>query len=209
MANDFPDWTCMDEPAYFRYDDGYEPHEMYLPYIRRGKGEEPHYTPEDEERIINQQIRASQGFDIDFKMFRCIFNYQPLNFDDNNQFFTGTETTRELVERLTRESLEGFNEKKGTKYQLVKFVRAHYNETCCPAIMFYLTFQGKDPSEDEPKVFQTKICHFYHDLPKFVSCNLKPEKKVHSIETAEKEDAKKPRLTEALEQTRSILTESI
>lgn len=33
---------------------------MYLPFIRRGEGQPPHYTPEDEERIINEQIRKSQ-----------------------------------------------------------------------------------------------------------------------------------------------------
>ncbi|VVA93618.1 unnamed protein product [Arabis nemorensis] len=201
MGHDLPDWTLADEPAYLTYEDGFEPHEMYLPFIRRGEGKPPHLTSEDEERLINEQIRKSQGFDIEFEIFRCMFNYQPLNFDDNNQFFTGEETTRQLLERLTRESLEGFNKQKGTKYQFVKFLKGNFNEAMCPAIMFYITFQGKDPSDDEPKDFQAKICYFYHELPKYIYCELKPGKKVHSIETAEKEAAKKPRLTEELEQT--------
>lgn len=85
--------------------------------------------------------------------------------------------------------------------------------------MFYITFEGKDPCDDQPKQFRAKVCYLYFDPPMYIFCDLKPEKKgtlffppnlhlliwivlcllisivlaVHSIETAEKENVKKPK----------------
>ncbi|ESQ29057.1 hypothetical protein EUTSA_v10024042mg, partial [Eutrema salsugineum] len=87
----------------------------------------------------------------------AFFNYRPLNLDDNSRFvLVPPETTRELMDRLSRGSLERYNETMGTKFEFVKVVRANFHTTGSPAIMYFITFQGKEPSDDEPKLFQAK-----------------------------------------------------
>ncbi|XP_010513319.1 PREDICTED: uncharacterized protein LOC104789293 [Camelina sativa] len=111
MSDDLLERTIMEIPAYLKYVPGTEPEDVYIPYIRRGENEEANLSPEEEERIIKEQVIESEGFDIDFKQFRCLFNYRPLNFDDNNEYVMEPETTRELMYRLSPESLERYNER--------------------------------------------------------------------------------------------------
>ncbi|CAL9237630.1 unnamed protein product [Arabidopsis halleri] len=80
------------------------------PWVRRGEDEGPDLTPDEELRLLTKQITETQGFDIDFKQFRCVFNYRPVDYDDT-AFVVKPETPRELMDRLSRESLAGFNER--------------------------------------------------------------------------------------------------
>ncbi|KAL1216171.1 hypothetical protein V5N11_033795 [Cardamine amara subsp. amara] len=41
----------------------------------------PELTPEEEVVEMNKQLENSEGFDMDFKMFACLFNYRPVDLD--------------------------------------------------------------------------------------------------------------------------------
>ncbi|XP_010505330.1 PREDICTED: uncharacterized protein LOC104782167 [Camelina sativa] len=193
VGTDLPDWRNIVIPVELRYkDDGDVPGEHYYPHIRRPKDEDSTISAEDEYLLMKKQVQDSKGFDIDFTKFRCIFNYKPVNLDDN-QYALEPETTREFMARLSMESLEGFNEINSTNYVFVKVIKANFHFSA--GIMFYITFQGKLLSDYVLKQFQTKVICYCAE-PDFISCELKPEKRVHSIEAADKEDPKKPRLTD-------------
>ncbi|CAA7022829.1 unnamed protein product [Microthlaspi erraticum] len=191
-----PDWTAADTLHVFmrlRCEPEDIPEDVLNPF---GKG--PYLSLEEELRLINKQVEDSEGFDINFKEFRDIYNYQPVDFDDK-EYVMPPETHGELMDRLSRDSLEIYNERKGTRFELVKVFKANYHETGIPATMYFITFQGKDPSDDdEPKDFRAKVCHFSYSPNKYHSCELKPVKNVHFIETEEQEYAKKRRLAEEL-----------
>ncbi|CAA7014870.1 unnamed protein product [Microthlaspi erraticum] len=191
------DWTIDNAHVFMEHEAGSEPKNALIPCIRRNEDEDPYLTPEEELRRMTEQVEESQGFDINFKEFRCIFNYLPVDFDDNG-YVKPPETTRTLMDRLSRESLERYNQENDTGFEFVKFIKGNLHETGCPATMYYITFQGKAPSDDEPKEFRAKVCYFAHEPNMYHSCELKPEKKVHFIETEEKEDAKKRRLAQEL-----------
>ncbi|EFH62686.1 predicted protein [Arabidopsis lyrata subsp. lyrata] len=141
MSDDLPEWTIMEIPAYLKHLPGSEPVDAYILYIRRGENEEPNLSPEEEEQLIKEQVFESDGFDIDFKQFRCLFNYLPLNFDDNNEYVMEPETTRELMERLSRKSLERYNERKDTKYEFGKAIKANFYPTWAASVMYFITFE--------------------------------------------------------------------
>uniref|UniRef100_A0A1J3JUY2 Uncharacterized protein n=2 Tax=Noccaea caerulescens TaxID=107243 RepID=A0A1J3JUY2_NOCCA len=189
-----PDWTTDTAPVFMRLRCEYD--EIPEDTLRRWKG--PYHTLEEELGLIEKQVEDSEGFDINFEEFRDIYNYQPVDFDENI-YVMPPETTRELIDRLSRDSLERYNQNKGTRFEFVKVVKANFYETGTAAVMYFITFQGKDLSDDdEPKDFRARVCHFSYSPNKYHSCELKPVKKVHSIETEEKEDAKKRRLAQEL-----------
>ncbi|KAG2302735.1 hypothetical protein Bca52824_031386 [Brassica carinata] len=173
-GHDLPDWTTMDTKAYLLYEAGCEPRNMHIPCIRRGEDEGPYYTREEEERLMNKQVEESKGFDIDFKQFRYVFNYKPIDFDDDEMAIE-PETTRELIDRLSRESLKGYNEKKATNYEFVKVTKATYYDAAA-ATVYFITYQGKARSDDEPRDFRAKVIHYYHEPAKYISCDMKPDK---------------------------------
>ncbi|CAH8321623.1 unnamed protein product [Eruca vesicaria subsp. sativa] len=97
-----PDWTNeWGAPVFMRYEPGSEPEEKchFLPCIRRREDEGPFLTPEEEQRRFEEQVESSKGFDINFEEFRCIFNYVPVDFDEN-YYFKDTDTTRGVIKRL-------------------------------------------------------------------------------------------------------------
>lgn len=59
----------------------------------------------------------------------------------------------------------------------MKVIKANLHLTGTAADMYFITFKGKDPCYDQPREFRAKVCYFYHDLPKYIVCSLKPEKK--------------------------------
>ncbi|CAH8256009.1 unnamed protein product [Arabidopsis lyrata] len=99
--------------------------------VGRGEDEGPDLTPDEELLLLTKQITETQGFDIDFKQFRCVFNYRPVDYDDT-AFVVKPETPRELMDRLSRESLAGYNERENTRYEFVKVIKAnlHYWYSC-------------------------------------------------------------------------------
>lgn len=66
-----------------------------------------------------------QGFDIDFTKFTYGFNYTPVDFDDN-ELAVEPETTKELIDRLTRKSLEGFNDERVGELFSLLLSNSHY-----------------------------------------------------------------------------------
>ncbi|CAA7022826.1 unnamed protein product [Microthlaspi erraticum] len=115
-----------------------------------------------------------------FLLLPCIRN------EDEEPYLTPEEELRRMTEQV--------EESQDTDFEFVKFIKGNLHETGCPAVMYFITFQGKASSDDEPKEFRAKVCYFCYEPNMYHSCELKPEKKVHFIETEEKEDAKKRRL---------------
>ncbi|XP_048599389.1 uncharacterized protein LOC125579379 isoform X2 [Brassica napus] len=155
---------------------------------------------DEEYDLMAKQVTETQGFDMDFSQFRYDFNYRPVDFDDNSLVIDG-ETMRDLLNRLSRQSLEQYNQDKETKYELVEVFKANYHMAGA-GMMFFITFQAKQDfssSGDVPKTtFQAKSHYSYFSPNKYITCHLKapPEKKVHPIDSTEREFAKKPRLTQ-------------
>ncbi|EOA28862.1 hypothetical protein CARUB_v10025106mg [Capsella rubella] len=175
MDHDFPDWRTIVHPVHLRYKDEDEDGPRFYPHIRRSADEEK-ISAEEEYRIMVAQVKESKGFDIDFTKFRCVFNYEPLDLDDEDMVGGpgGPETTREFIDRMCRESLEIFNETNSTEYEFVKFIKANHHFAA--GIMFLVTFQGKLLSDDVSKQFQAKFC-LCASLVDFFSCELRPLKK--------------------------------
>ncbi|ESQ29519.1 hypothetical protein EUTSA_v10023805mg, partial [Eutrema salsugineum] len=94
------------------------------PYITRSEKDEPHYTVEEEISMINKQIEESEGFDIDYTLFRCIFNYR-------------------LRLRLSQNSLEYYNKEERTHYEFVKVVKANFHTV--NGYRFFFRFEFMDP----------------------------------------------------------------
>ncbi|KAJ0245061.1 hypothetical protein HA466_0185540 [Hirschfeldia incana] len=158
-------------------------------------------TMDEEYHLMKKQVEETEGFDMDFSQFRYAFNYKPVDFDSNKLVMDG-ETVRELLDRLSRKSLEIYNKETKTSYGFVEVIKANYHMAGA-GVMFFTTFLAKEEdSDDEPKTFfQAKVHYSVVDDNKYLSCDLKPPpppptKNVHSIDTADKEDAKKPRLTQ-------------
>ncbi|CAH2047431.1 unnamed protein product [Thlaspi arvense] len=98
---------CLCAPADFESKD--------YPYITRTENDQPQYTIEEKTYMINEQIDESEGFDIDYTFFQCLFKYRPviLNGDD---FVEEPKTYGDLLRKLSQKSLECYNEEEGTKY---------------------------------------------------------------------------------------------
>ncbi|KAL0747877.1 hypothetical protein Bca101_029879 [Brassica carinata] len=136
---------------------GSEPEEKccFLPCIRRREDQGPFLTPEEEERLFEEQVENNQGFDINFEEFSCVFNYVPVDFDEN-YYFKDTDTTRGVIDRLSRDSLGLYNERMGKGYEFVEVIKANTHPTGTAAHIFYITFRAKEPPDDQPKDFQAR-----------------------------------------------------
>ncbi|KAF2549342.1 hypothetical protein F2Q70_00019409 [Brassica cretica] len=176
------------------------PEGHYVPALsgHEYKGTTPR-TMDQEYDLMAKQVTETQGFDMDFSQFRYDFNYRPVDFDDNSLVIDG-ETMRDLLNRLSRKSLDQYNQDKETKYEFVEVIKANYHMAGA-GMMFFITFQAKEvfsSSGHVPKTFQAKSHYSYFSPNKYITCDLQapPEQKVHPIDSTEKEFAKKPRLTQ-------------
>ncbi|KFK40539.1 hypothetical protein AALP_AA2G008900 [Arabis alpina] len=200
--DDFEGWTKWLEPAVLLWeptDDDYE----IPPYMTRTDGDgKPNYTPDEEFDIMDEQVNKSDGFDIDFSPFRCVFNYHPAVLD-SLQFVKEPETSVDLLSRLSKGSLDGYNKDNKTEFEFVKVVRANYHFAC--AIMFLITFQVKDPYDGLIKNFQARVRYAEDIMLDYVFCRPQPHQKVACVgvrktdveQVVEKDvekDGKKPRL---------------
>ncbi|CAN6876976.1 unnamed protein product [Brassica oleracea] len=98
-------------------------------------------------------------------------------FDDNSLVIDG-ETMRDLLNRLSRKSLEQFNQDKETKYEFVEVIKANYHMAGA-GIMFFITFLAKEVFSSSGHVFQAKSHYSYFSPNKYITCDLQapPEKK--------------------------------
>lgn len=65
--------------------------------------------------MINGQIQASEGFDVDWTKARCLYTYHPVEFDDDDFVDepgaeTNPETNLDLLNRLCEKSIGHYNQ---------------------------------------------------------------------------------------------------
>ncbi|AEE34066.2 Cystatin/monellin superfamily protein [Arabidopsis thaliana] len=176
--SEFEGWIKWLEPVFLLWkpeDPGYE-RPAYRDWTK--EEDEPKYSPEKELALLDKQILASDGFDIDFTHFRCVFNYH-LAYLDSHEFVDEPETTRDLLERLSRKALDDYNQESRTQFEFVKVVKANFH-FCC-AIMFLITFEVVDPYDNLIKLFQTRVRHAEDIVTEYVFCRPKPNQGVECI----------------------------
>ncbi|XP_010419477.1 PREDICTED: UPF0725 protein At4g29550-like [Camelina sativa] len=152
---EFEGWVKWLEMAFLLWKPGGRGYER-PPYMTRTEKDEPKFTPEEELEIMSKEVKESDGFDIDFRSFRCVFNYHPAILD-SHQFVDESETTGDLLKRLALKSLDDHNKQNDTRFEFIKIVKANFHFAA--AIMFLITFQVKDPYDDKIKLFQTRVLH--------------------------------------------------
>ncbi|CAA0310447.1 Cystatin-related plant [Arabidopsis thaliana x Arabidopsis arenosa] len=188
MGESFEGWNAWLEDAYLLCTPE-DPECLKHHYITRTEKDEPQYTVDEEIALMNEQITKSEGFDIDFSLFRCLFNYHLVDPDDYDFLDDESEETNgDFMKRFSQESLKRYNDECGTnKYEFHEVVKANFHGSC--GYMFLITFQVFDPSDDQEKTFQARIRYTTHYPTEFVFCRPKPNPEVDSHETAE-EDVK-------------------
>ncbi|XP_019093424.1 PREDICTED: UPF0725 protein At4g29550-like [Camelina sativa] len=168
---EFEGWTSWLEGGFLLWkpeDPGYE-RPAYRDWTE--DDEPPKYSPEQELALLNKQIRASDGFDIDFTHFRCVFNYHLADLD-SHEFVEEPETTRDLLEMLSQTSLDDYNRDNRTRFEFVKVMKANFH--CCCACMFLITFEVVDPYDHLIKIFQARVRHARDILTEYIFCRPKP-----------------------------------
>ncbi|KFK40540.1 hypothetical protein AALP_AA2G009000 [Arabis alpina] len=172
----FKGWREWLEPAYLlrKYN---EKRYQRPPYMTRAVDDDE-FTPEEECAMIDEQVNKSDGFDIDFSLFRCVFNYHSAILD-SHQFVDEPETTEDLLNRLSRGSLDKHNKDNGTKFEFVKVVRANYHFS--GAITYLITFQVKDPYDGLIKNFQARVRYSKIVMPEYILCRPEPDQAVECV----------------------------
>ncbi|CAH8256019.1 unnamed protein product [Arabidopsis lyrata] len=176
---DFEGWTKWLVPGFLLWkpeDPGYE-RPAYRDWTE--EEDEPKYSPKEELALLDKQILASDGFDIDYTHFRCVFNYHLAYLDSDEFAEEPTETTRDLLERLSRKALDDHNLEYGTEFEFVKVVKANFH-WCC-AYMFLITFEVVDPYDNLIKLFQTRVRYETDIVTEYVFCRPKPNQGVECI----------------------------
>ncbi|XP_010473553.1 PREDICTED: uncharacterized protein LOC104752988 [Camelina sativa] len=153
LCEQFAGWTWWLEDAYLLFTPD-DPDWLRPYYITRTEEEEPRLTPDQETDLMNEQIEASEGFDIDFTKFRCLFNYHPVDFDDD-EFVEEPETNLDLLKRLAQRSIDNYNQQHETEYEFTKVLYANFHMSA--GVMFLITFQVKDHANYLTKDFQARI----------------------------------------------------
>ncbi|KAF8099895.1 hypothetical protein N665_0236s0055 [Sinapis alba] len=128
------------------------------------------YTDQEEYDLINKQIRKSQGFDVDFSKFRCLFDFYPSFLDECHSTLI-KETDRQFFGRLSQESIADYNIREGTSFEFVEVEKANLYRN--KGYMYFITFLAKDPC-DQTKVFQAKVCNVLCREIEHSFCRLKP-----------------------------------
>ncbi|XP_013626638.1 PREDICTED: uncharacterized protein LOC106332709 isoform X2 [Brassica oleracea var. oleracea] len=133
------------------------------------------YTDQEERSLINEQISCfyfclNKGFDVDFSMFRCLFNFYPLFLDENNSTLI-RETDRQFFGRLAQESIAAYNIREGTSFEFVEVEKANLYRN--KGYIYFITFVAKDLC-DQTKVFQAKVCNVFCREIEHSFCRLKP-----------------------------------
>ncbi|XP_019085679.1 PREDICTED: uncharacterized protein LOC109126510 [Camelina sativa] len=171
-------WVKLLEPAYLLWkptDSDYE----RPPYMTRTEKDKLELTPDQELALITKEVNDSDGFDIDFRPFSCVFNYHPAILHSCEFSDDETETCEDLLKRLAQGSLNDHNGKCGTNFEFVKIVKATYHFAA--AIMYLITFQVKDPYDDKIKLFQTRVLHADNIRTEYVFCRPQPNQGVECI----------------------------
>ncbi|CAA7047406.1 unnamed protein product [Microthlaspi erraticum] len=129
------------------------------PYITRTEKDEPQYTIEQEISIQTNKSKKASPVDL-----------------NGHSFVKEPETSGDLLGRLSRKSLEGYNEEENTKYGFGKVVKANFHSV--NGYMFFITFEVMDPYDNLPKLFQTRVHYSSHRPSTYYFCRPKPDLKV-------------------------------
>ncbi|VYS49851.1 unnamed protein product [Arabidopsis thaliana] len=168
-------WVAWLEPAYLLWKPGGRGY-VRPSCMTRTEEDKPELTPEEELALMTKQVNASDGFNIDFSSFLCVFNYHPAILHSDQFADDEFDTTEDLLKSLAQEALDDHNGRHGTEYEFVKVVKANFHFAC--AMMFLITFQVKDPYDDMVKLFQTRVRHGKHITTNYVFCRPKPNQGV-------------------------------
>ncbi|KAH0882925.1 LOW QUALITY PROTEIN: hypothetical protein HID58_059021 [Brassica napus] len=147
------------------------------------------YTPEQEQERFKEEVENSEGFDIDFDSFRCVFNYHRAYLDA-----WMSQTPLEIYS-LSKEALDGRNATYKTDFEFVSVVKANFHYSA--GFMFLITFEVRDPYDGLIKLFQAGVRHLKHTFTEHVFCRPKPNAGVEYYGTAKtdlEKDTKKQRL---------------
>ncbi|CAH2048118.1 unnamed protein product [Thlaspi arvense] len=164
-------WRSWVEHAYVVKPAG-DPECLKHHYIPKPEDNIPHLTQDEEIKEINRQIRESEGFDIDFSKFRCLFNYHLVDPDDHD-FLDEPGTNEVLMRILTKESVKQYNKEKGTRIQFLEVEKANYY--FCNGYMFLITFKVFDHTDKEKKTYQARIHYSTHYPTEYVFVRPKPD----------------------------------
>ncbi|KAL9860886.1 hypothetical protein AtNW77_Chr1g0063061 [Arabidopsis thaliana] len=169
--------------VYLCYEVGSFPVNLIPPHIRWDEKKEPMYTRHEECVMMRRQVKKSKGFDIDFTQFRSVFNYRPVDLDDLDYegYSLATETTMELLKRLSQNSLKNYNSELFTEYDFLKVVKANTYMCTGPGRMYFITFEVRDPYDNLLKLFQTRVRHDYDVTDDYILCRPKPYQKVKCV----------------------------
>ncbi|XP_018473134.1 uncharacterized protein LOC108844379 isoform X2 [Raphanus sativus] len=143
--------------------------------LKRMRGKEdktsPKDTPQEERDLINEQIRKSQGFDVDFSKFRCLFDFYAAFHVDERHSNVIRETDRQFFRRLAKEAIADYNTREGTRFEFVEVEKANVYSNS--GFVYFITFVAKDPC-DQTKVFQAKVVNVFCREIEHSFCRLKP-----------------------------------
>uniref|UniRef100_A0A1J3CFM3 Cystatin domain-containing protein n=1 Tax=Noccaea caerulescens TaxID=107243 RepID=A0A1J3CFM3_NOCCA len=180
---EFEGWQRWLEPAFLLWEPGDRHYERHS-YTTRTEKDEPLYTPEEELANMENEVNNSDGFDINFKLYRCIFNYHLANLNSHD-FVDKPDTLRDSLERLSQHSLDDYNKRNETKFEFVKVEKANFHVAA--GIMFLITFDVKDPYDGIIKPFQARVRHLKNTFTEYIFCRPKPNHEVEYFGTV-KED---------------------
>ncbi|KAF8097328.1 hypothetical protein N665_0291s0036 [Sinapis alba] len=156
--------------------------------IENEKNKTLQLTPIQEYELINAQVLASEGFDVDWTKARCLYSYHPVDFHDDN-FVDEPETNLDLVNMLCDKSIGYYNLENNTSYEFVKALYANFHAST--GIMFLMTFQVKDNNNNLVKDFQARVFYSFCSKSQFILCRPKHP---HQPDEVAQNDPKKPRL---------------
>ncbi|KAF3505653.1 hypothetical protein F2Q69_00010169, partial [Brassica cretica] len=148
-------WNRWVEPAFLLWkpeDPDYE-RPVYDP-------EKAKFTAQEELDRMREQVNQSDGFDIDFDYYRCVFNYHRAYLDDVEfgEFGNEPETTGDFLTRLAQKSLKDHNVK----------------EVKCTFKFVYLFILVIDPYDGKIKPFQARVRYLNDTFTEYIFCRPKP-----------------------------------
>ncbi|KAH0913784.1 hypothetical protein HID58_028230, partial [Brassica napus] len=186
-------WNRWVEPAFLLWkpeDPDYE-RPVYDP-------EKAKFTAQEELDRMREEVNQSDGFDIDFDYYRCVFNYHRAYLDDVEfgEFGNEPETTGDFLTRLAQKSLEDNNAKEKREFEFVRLVKSNFHFSA--GLMFLITFEVIDPYDGKIKPFQARVRYLNDTFTEYIFCRPKPNIGVKYYGNAKTNVAKKQRLESEL-----------
>ncbi|KAL1217425.1 hypothetical protein V5N11_004603 [Cardamine amara subsp. amara] len=159
--------------AFSMYRPGEEPKKAKR-FMERVRGKEEdmihRFTRDEEYHLINEQIRKTQGFDVDFSMFRVFFDFYPALLNESS-FAEKPETDRDYFGRLAKEAIQDYNNRQGTSFEFVEVDKANIHMNS--GFTYFITFVVKGHN-DVTQIFQAKVINVFC-REEFEHCFCRPK----------------------------------